>query len=154
MGQPSYLSISTTDHSCLSQGDSHLIFPSVQQTIHVYPRGTAIFSFHQYNRPFTFNPGGQPSYLSISTTDHSRLSQGDSHLIFPSVKQIIHVYPRGTAIFSFRQYNRPFTFNPGEQPSYLSISTTDHSRLSQEVPLYLTATVEVGKISTNSRKKP
>jgi hypothetical protein len=27
------------------------------------------------------------------------------------------------------------------QPSYLSVSTTDHSRLSQEVPLNLTATV-------------
>jgi len=39
------------------------------------------------------------------------------------------------------------------QPSYLSNSTTGHSRLSQEVPLNLTANVEVGKISTNSKQE-
>jgi hypothetical protein len=39
------------------------------------------------------------------------------------------------------------------QPSHFSISTTDHSRLFQEVPLSLTATVEVGRISTNSSQE-
>jgi len=39
------------------------------------------------------------------------------------------------------------------QPSYISISTTGHSLLSQEVPLNLTANVEVGKISTNSKQE-
>jgi len=39
------------------------------------------------------------------------------------------------------------------QPSYISISTTGHSLLSQEVPLNLTATVKLGKISTKSKQE-